>query len=84
MLLSPLNGGSPVSISKASTPREYRSERASVSAPEICSGERYAAVPMTTLLEVARDSATARTRPKSASLTAPVVEIRTFSGLMSR
>ncbi|SKV02311.1 Uncharacterised protein [Mycobacteroides abscessus subsp. abscessus] len=49
-----------------------------------CSGDRYAAVPKITLVDVMPASATARTSPKSASLTSPSSEISTFSGLTSR
>ena len=68
-----MNGTRPVSISNSMTPIEYTSLRASAVPLVTCSGDRYAAVPRITLLDVVFDAATARTRPKSAIFTSPRV-----------
>lgn len=65
-------------------PAEYTSLRGLASPSRTCSGDRYAAVPKITLVEVIPAAATARTNPKSAIFTSPSSEINTFSGLTSR
>ena len=44
--LSPVNRRSPVTISKSTTPREKRSERASTGRPQACSGDMYWSFPL--------------------------------------
>src|SRR5467141_1970609 len=81
------NGGRPASVSKSTTPSEYRSVRPSMSgAPAACSGLMYSSVPTTKPLRVTRsspDCAIARAMPKSTS-TAPSAASTMLSGLMSR
>ena len=57
--VSPLNAGRPVTISYNTAPSENRSERPSTGSPRACSGDMYAAVPMTAPgLDVVGDAAT--------------------------
>jgi len=84
--LSPRNGARPASISKRTTPVEYRSVRASTDSPLACSGEKYDAVPRMAVVcaTVVDESEMARAMPKSITLTWPVLVIMMLPGLMSR
>jgi hypothetical protein len=80
---SATNGRLPVSIANRITPSEYRSERWSIGARVICSGDAYAHVP-TSVVDSSGSWAGSRsfTMPKSVSLaTRPRAFISTLTGL---
>ena len=70
-------------------PAEYRSLRPSTLLDATCSGDMYWGVPTVVPVLVAvepgpPESSVRRAIPKSATLTSPSSEMRTFSGFMSR
>ena len=95
--VSPLKAGRPVTISYNTAPSENRSDRPSTASPRACSGDMYAAVPMTAPgLDVVGDATTVReadllssgspplANPKSSSFTDPAPVTLTFAGFKSR
>ena len=85
--VTPVNGGSPASISYSTAPRLYTSLRASSCRSAVaCSGLMYCGVPMLRPVSVRRGppaSRTASAMPKSASIASPSCS-RMFSGFTSR
>ena len=83
---SPSHGRVPVSISHATSPRLYTSERAFAGAPSICSGDMYAGVPMAAPVIVKRESNSLEcAMPKSLNNARPVpTSMKIFSGFTSR
>ena len=96
--VSPSNALRPASISYNTTPNAQMSALLSTDLPRACSGDMYAAVPITTPACVAavvrvgecvrsgeeRSPVSAFARPKSSTLTLPSGVIFTFAGFRSR
>ena len=97
-IVSPSNALRPESISYSTAPKAQTSVRRSTALPRACSGDMYAAVPMTTPARVAaavivgecvasgedRSAVIAFARPKSRTLTLPSGRSFTLAGFRSR
>ena len=82
--VSASNGRRPASISYATTPRAYTSDRPVAGRPTAASGARYWAVPMTSPVLVIATASAARAMPKSVSFAVPSGSMRMLAGLTSR
>ncbi len=82
--VSPSNGSWPVTISKSTAPRAYRSADRLTAPPRACSGERYCTDPKTVPACVMVTELNARAIPKSVTFTWASGVSRMFCGLMSR
>ena len=97
-IVSPSNALRPDSISNSTAPKAQTSVRRSTTLPRACSGDMYAAVPITTPARVAaavivgecvasgedRSTVIAFARPKSRTLTLPSGRSLTLAGFRSR
>ena len=78
------NGRCPVSISYATTPREYWSEAPETSQVAHCSGLMYAGVPTVTPVMVSPSASCTFAMPKSVTTAEPSSSIMMLADLMSR